>query len=495
MYRKVLKLLSWVAIGALLSCSRSMIDDPFLRLANGVSETLVFGATSAEQQIDYETNQSHCETYSSASWVEVSQPATGSLRLSVQANPEPHTRKAEVTIIAGSLQRKIYVEQAGAASTVSMLQEAYTYGPWGATYEVFVNATVQDWTLSMPENDWLKITAEPHLQRILFTLSENRAFDPRELEVRLTHSTGEIPITITQQAALKYIMPFFEWGKDYDSFDDKEKARKSVFVQGPTAATQLSDASPFYIYETGARLFPFVKYEMQDLSGRMMYRIILLPANSQVVRADEFDAYLQEQGFDVFVDADVTLTNYIKAYQNDEKKTTAVVIVKGNQAEVVFTPVVEQSQDYATLDSITLGYTAFGTARLADVKAYEEGIGGQHSPTWSAIYKRQTGANIEIFLSGPPYYSRSYVFTSRRLSQTIFFADKLEVGLYRYANLYFLTRELKDLLAREGYLLYEMDTKTSTYTYVHLDKRIALKFYYGKWNGQGVLAYNVIPIS
>lgn len=495
MYLKVLKLLPLIVLGALLSCSRSVVDEPFFRLTDGASETITVGATSSEHLIGFETNQSQCEAFSNAPWVQVSQPGASSLLLSIEANSELYDRKAEITLSAGGIQHKIYVSQAGASAEVSVEQGDHTYGPWEGVYEVPVQTLGTDWSVEVPENDWLKVTAEPHLKRILFAVAENRSFDPRELELRLKHPLGELPLTITQQGALKYIMPFLEWGKDYDSFDDKEKARKSVFVQGPTAATQLSDASPFYIYETGARLFPFVKYEMQDLSGRMMYRIILLPANSQVVRADEFDAYLQEQGFDVFVDADVTLTNYMKAYQNDEKKTTAVVIVKGNQAEVVFTPIVEQSQDYATLDSITLGYTAFGTARLADVKAYEEGIGGQHSPTWSAIYKRQTGANIEIFLSGPPYYSRSYVFTSRRLSQTIFFADKLEVGLYRYANLYFLTRELKDLLAREGYLLYEMDTKTSTYTYVHLDKRIALKFYYGKWNGQGVLAYNVIPIS
>lgn len=496
MVRNVLKLLLLMVIGVFASCSQSTVDETFFRFADGTPTTIVLGAEPSAQQINFETNQSDYETYSSASWLKVTQSSSNTLRLSAEANTTAVKRKAELTIYSSKFKQKIYVEQAALSTAVSIDNDAYTYGFWEATYEIPVNTIGEDWTVEVPTNEWLKVNPEPHLKRILITLSENRLYEARDLALQVKHSGGTLPLNITQQAGLKYILPFFEWGQDLESFEAKEQERRSIFVEGPAEATQVSSARPFYIYETKARLFPFVKYEMNDLKGRFLFRIILLPANSQVVRDPAFEAYLAEQGFKVVLNGNSALNNYNKVYENTAAKVNAVVNVTGDQAEIVFTPIIEQEQSYATLDSISLGFTAFKQATITEVKEYEKSIGGQYSATWSGVYQRQTKADIEIFLSGSPFYARSYVFgTDKTLGQTIFFTDKLETGMYSYAKLYFLTNEFKALLAKEGYQFYDVDPKTSTYSYVHIQKKVLLKFYYGRWNSQGVLAYNVIPIN
>lgn len=495
MKRELLKFFFLLTLGVFASCSDSHVEERFFRLADGTSELVSFGAEASEQRISFETNQSY-EVYSNASWLRATQVSDNTLSLVAQANPQTTKRTAELTIFSGQQRQKIRVEQAGLSTAVSVSEDAYTYGYWSGNYEITLNSLSEDWRVEVPENDWLQVTAEPHLKRILLSVSENRAYESRTLQLQLVHSGGTTPITITQQAGLSYILPFFEWGGNRASFDTKEMARRSVFVEGPAEATQVSAEKPFYVYETGSRLFPFIKYEMQDLQGNFMFRVILLPANAQVVRDAAFDTYLRGQGFEVQLNSPTTLTNYTKVYRNTTAKVTAVVAVKGEQAEVVFTPIVEQPQSYSTLDSISLGYRNFTDGTLALIQAHEAQIGGKYSETWSGVYKRQSGVPIEIFLSGAPFYARSYVFnTQGKLVQTIFFTDKLETGMYSYAKLYFMTRELQALLAREGYELNDIDNKGSIYTYIHREKRVALKFYYGKWNGQGVLAYNVIPIG
>lgn len=495
MKRELLKFLFLLTLGVFSSCSDSRTEEGFFRLADGTSELVSFGAEASVQKISFETNQSY-EVYSNASWLRATQVSPNALNLEAQANPQSTSRTAELTIFSGQQRQKIRVEQAGMSTAVSVSQDTYTYGYWSGNYEIGVNTISEDWRIEVSENDWLKVTPEPHLRRLLLSISENRTYESRTLQLQLVHSGGTTPITVTHQAGLSYILPFFEWGKNSESFDKQERARHSVFVEGPAEATQVSAAKPYYVYETGSRLFPFVKYEMMDLQGNFMFRVILLPANAQVVRDEAFDKYLREQGFEVLLNSSTALSSYTKVYQNNTSKVTAVITVKSEQAEIVFTPIVEQEAQYSTLDSISLGYRDFAAGTLSKVQAYEEQIGGQYSSTWSAVYKRQSGVPIEIFLSGPPFYARSYVFNTKgQLVQTIFFTDKLETGLYTYAKLYFMTKELQELLRREGYVLNDIDNKGSVYTYVHLEKRIALKFYYGKWNGQGVLAYNVIPIG
>lgn len=495
MVRKMFRLSLLVVVGLLSSCNQSMLDEPFFRLEDGVSSTITVEASSSKREVGFETNQSKIETYSNATWLEVTQTSATSLLITTQPNLGSAKRIAEITVFAGSLERKLHVEQAGASTAVSLDEATFDYGPWEETYEISVTTISEDWSITVPDDSWVKVTAEPYLKRFFLHVAENRDFDPRTIELSLKHPGGAIPLTIKQEGALKYITPFFEWGKDFESFDNGEKARRSIFVEGPSYATQVASAQPFYIYETKARLFPFVKYEMQDLAGRFMFRTILLPANSQVVRNPEFEDFLKSEGFKLVLNDNSEAENYTKVFENQERKVTAVIVVKGDQAELIFTPIIDQPQAYPTFKSISLGFTDFYNATFDDVQAYEESIGGQYSFNWSAIYKRQSGAQIEIFLSPSPIYARGYVFSKSKLVQTIFFADRLDVGMYQYGNIYFLTKELKDLLAQEGYLLYEIDMKTSTYTYVHLEKRVALKFYYGRWNGEGVLAYNVIPIG
>lgn len=495
MVRKMFRLSLLVVVGLLSSCNQSMLDEPFFRLEDEVSSTITVEASSSKREVGFETNQSKIETYSNATWLEVTQTSATSLLITTQPNLGSTKRIAEIMVFAGSLERKLHVEQAGASTAVSLDEATFDYGSWEETYEISVTTISEDWSITVPDDSWVKVTAEPYLKRFFLHVAENRDFDPRTIELSLKHPGGAIPLTIKQEGALKYITPFFEWGKDFESFDNGEKARRSIFVEGPSYATQVASAQPFYIYETKARLFPFVKYEMQDLAGRFMFRTILLPANSQVVRNPEFEDFLKSEEFKLVLNDNSEAENYTKVFENQERKVTAVIVVKGDQAELIFTPIIDQPQAYPTFKSISLGFTDFYNATFDDVQAYEESIGGQYSFNWSAIYKRQSGAQIEIFLSLSPIYARGYVFSKSKLVQTIFFADRLDVGMYQYGNIYFLTKELKDLLAQEGYLLYEIDMKTSTYTYVHLEKRVALKFYYGRWNGEGVLAYNVIPIG
>ncbi len=495
MIRKIYRTLLLVSLLVLGSCQQENLPEPYLTVSQTAQGTLKVSADASIQYVSIETNQTNCQTQSNAPWVEVSQPDEKRIVLAVSANTSTAERSAEVMIYAGRLQRKIHVVQAGMAATLSVENSAYDFGAWEEEYEIFVSSTVGQWSVDMPETDWLSIDAQQHLGRILVKVKENRDYEPREVTMTLNHSAGSTSVLVRQAGALKFYLPFFEWGKNYDSFDSKEFSRGSVLVEGPLPATQVSAAKPFYVFETGSRLFPFVKYEVLDLQGLFLYRIILLASNDAVVKDEEFINFLKTSGFEQATHRPSS-NGYTQLFFHTGLKTRAMVSVSGTSAEVVFTPMVEQPQAYQTFTELFYGNTNFNKATKADITEYEKSIGGVYSVLWTNTYKRQTGANIEMYLTPEPFYARSYIFNKNNiLIQTSFFTDRLDVGMYKYGKLYYLTRELQELLHKEGFILYDIDLKGNAYIYVNTEKMIGLWFYNGSWNGREVLAYNVLPIS
>lgn len=492
-FYQLLLLGSMLVLGA---CQQDVREEPFLRLSEQTAESLRLSSEATEQYVTVETNQGSWQAVCHADWLSVSQPKSSTLALSVQRNDGTEARTAEVVILAGGLSRKVRIVQAGQSPSLVVDQQEYHFGQWAEEFDIAVNTSTNDWQV-VSSADWLQVEAQPHLSRMVVRVEANSTYDARQGTLTLTYAGGTAPVEVHvyQAAQMSYYFPFCEWGKNFETFGKSELARRSLLVDSPAEAQQVSAAKPFYIFETGSKLFPFVKYEMLNIPTRsFLFRIIMLAANDGVVRSDEFASFVQQAGY-VQATRYTTSDGYRELYINSTAGIRLQVTVKGTSAELCFTPVIAQPQAYPTLSSLYLGNTDFGTANKAAVRQSEESNGSEYSSYWTSTYVQRTKSNVVVYLGREPYYMHSYIFTSKHiLRQSSHFTDDLHLGMYKYANLYYLTREFEELLAREGFRLLDVNTLDNSYIYVNTDRSLGLWIYNASWNDEPVLAYNVLPI-
>lgn len=455
-----------------------------------------------EQQLVISTNEAQWDFICHADWVKVSKHLDR-LIVSADDNEGLEAREAQIIVVAGGLSKTMPVVQDARGVYFDFEETEFSVPAWSETRTLYLRSNTKEWE-AVSDVDWLKVSAEPYLGKIVVEILENKGTEERVGEITLKDnlSNKTTVLKFTQDPADQYLFPIFIWGEGsrIDDIWDAEEARGNELIVTPTIpAPPANPGYPYYEFKTRSKLFPVIKYEPMNYGDTFIFKSILVANDKSVFETDEFNKFIAEQGFKE-TDKVAKLSNGMrKLYRNDDKKTFAVLISEGMRNEILFIPIVEQPKAMPTIDKLYHfeNNLAFEKSTVSDVQQYEiNTAGGKRDAWWCSYLTRVNGTTTELFHSAEPFLSRWYFFNSEgKLTEVKYMFSKLDFGYFVYGGLFFITKEFEQLMKANGYAenFGMRDYERNLYVYDNAEKGLRLTTISNIWNEKPVFSYHIFP--
>lgn len=478
----------FLALGLMASCQDNQEEVATLAISPEDYENVHLPPEASQKTFIIEASTQKWSAMSNSEWVKVE--AKGKeLLLSIDENFDYKQRYAQVIVIGAGKQLTIGLRQDASEHVFGSDLHDIEIDQFGGQQILDVTTHVKNWEVST-QADWFTVKAIPYLDKIEINIKENTEVQPRKGSFTISGEGKSKTINILQNAAQEYILPFFEWGKNFDDVSVLESSRRSELQMIPNPS---DPSASYYRFGTKSEKFPYIDYETMNSSDKFIYRITLGAKNSDVLESQEFMDFFTQQGYEKELGGQISIS-YNHVYRNDKLKNRAIITVGNNTATITFVPIIEQDQDFPSLSSLYYGYLDFGVGTPKDLKAHEKNEGGYYDAYKSAVQSRKSKLKMEIYHGASPFFARSYIFdpNSEKLMQTQYIFDTLNIGLFEYGGLTFLTREFHELLTKEGFVITSYDSKS--YIYTNTEKNLQIGIRMVTWNEKHVLSYNLFPI-
>ncbi|MDY3089955.1 MAG: BACON domain-containing carbohydrate-binding protein [Porphyromonas sp.] len=476
-----------------------------LELLSAQGRNIDVSPQATELEVIVNTDYAAWTSSVNAGWVRLSQDGNR-LKLKVIANPYPGARTAQVVVLAGGKSESLSINQRGSDTPFVVDQEHAVIDRFALEGNLYVETYIRSWSAES-DVDWIEAVAIPHEGRIAVSVKEFQAEGQRTgtITLRGLSEQGQAVVTIVQHGKQRYILPLIAWGESINAIlGPEQEQRRHTIKAVPSPATALNpQVYRYYTLSTDNNLFPEIHYETLNLSDKFVYRAVLAVKDPATLRSSEFIAYLGSQGYEPEVVATSNSSTFTHTYINRQNKTRACLQVTSSGQQVFFVPVIDQPSAQPSLASLSLGLTDFHKATPEDVRVYEVARGSELDSFKSSSESKKAGQPVSIYHAEAPFYLHTYIYKERpsaqdstvmepRLYQSSHILNNLSQVFYKWGDLYLVTKEFSDLMAKEGFVLVEYDSYT--YLYVNRDKQLLLWLKTQYWRDGEKPSYNVIPL-
>lgn len=413
-----------------LSCSK---DNSSLLT---VSETkLLFTKEASDRKVTVTTNQKQWNFITDADWMKITQSGN-TFTIHVAENRTAIERKGKIMIMAGESKQEIDVVQQASDLVVRGLPHKIEIDQWGEerTYEMYTNTS--DWYI-ISNAAWITVTSNYPRKEIMIAIAENKSWNMRKTVLSIV-SEGKIKdVVIYQKGAMFYILPFLKFGENYSSVSLFEKSRHSIELNPKN-------------YKTASPAFPLISYKFHH--NNKLSEAIIFAGSPEVIKHKSFNTFITAHQFSLVSAFPDEENKSIILYENDNGNAfiEAMAYTAQEKAAVVFREVPYQPQNYPTFKKLPHGMNDF-TANMEQVKAWEILHGGIFNNLES---------NPEVLhfdVKSPPWENRRYLMNQKDQVKQIdcLFSD-ITQAFYSCEGEYYLTREFKHLLKKEGFAFIEI---------------------------------------
>ena len=203
--RILFKAFALLAVGAMLfSCKKPV--EPTL----SVSDKAVNFAADAnlEKVVTVTSNQAWTVTCD-ADWLTIepkSGEGDGTFKITAKANEVFTERSADIKIAAATLSETIKVTQLANNPTLSLVPTEMTFESEGGSQSFTITSNA-DWTVSVPDNDWLSVSpvSGNGAGTVTVTAAEHLATSARNLEITVTAEGLTQKVAVSQEGAAPMI--------------------------------------------------------------------------------------------------------------------------------------------------------------------------------------------------------------------------------------------------------------------------------------------------
>ncbi len=371
------------------SCDKDIPHEP--STLSVAKKAIVVGAENCEKTVAISTNTEY-KTDIDVNWITVMVTNDKSiLKFGVAQNKEGKERKGIISLTTtdGTQNATIEVTQL-AVKSVEVEQDSIVVDADANENSVKVTAEV-DYT-AKTSAEWINIT-EASKTALKFSVAENTESAPREGVISLLYNDVEITrITVKQNGAMAYILPFTGWGQ--------LPAEIKTFEQGRSNTTLTSDSSEGGSNDgTGGDSFTILKYSVasDNIFSELMYAVNIKGYEKasifgkQAIISNEdkarFEAFLLKKGYEQITEKgynttlDLDQIDKIK-FIHKATQTKAEFMADTKANHYTFTYHAVQQQPMQTISE----FPPFSKwMSEADVLAYEENNGGIYEESLSNI--------------------------------------------------------------------------------------------------------------
>lgn len=436
MKKNLFTILMMIGIFFGASCSNNdAVVDPTLELSE---HTIKLAKNASETTILVTSNQAEWVPRVNAEWIELTKSET-SLTIKVNENTLTDTRKAEVTVIAGGAIETLSVEQVGSDVVIVTTPEELEVEQWGGVFKFNVKTNINNWDVNC-DVDWIKMTAIQVKNEVIIDVDENTAREGRvaKLTFSVDGNKNSIDVSITQNGALYYILPYLDLMASENDIKTFEEARRSFFNFNSDYTNR-----GLMTFNTKSEVFPIVKYKFNQ---NYLWKVFLYASTSEFIEDPAFEQMMKDAGFEP--DKDGAYILEVSREKNGYKIKAEVIIPD----EIVFTFIEAQPYAMPTFEILPFGFLDFSTTGTVDeIKKWESENGGKlfFSFDYTGIYRFSVTPNLDKATPIERYYWRLKSGSLEGCKHTFINTEHV---FYEVRGQYYLTQEFIDLLKQTGFV-------------------------------------------
>lgn len=447
-----------------------------------VSETsLTFAKKGEEKVVTIETNKEKWNAMAGVEWLTLVREGK-SLKIKAAPNAQPVERKGEVLVMSGDASVTIAVTQTATDIIFDIDQTEISLPQKGGGEMVAVTTNSENWSVELekPTDNWVKFSLNKKAGTINIKVDAN---DGALRVAKLIAKNGAVlkEIIVKQQgvASVKYILPLFKnpvGAYELISFENK---RGSFLIGHSNALPGWGIYEESYYFCTPSTVFPDLEYGINVVSKRTVY-IRMTGNDIEAVKSPDYKALLKENGFTI---TDENEAGFIGENEELGFDVKVEYDVKGFSV-VTFKSVLKQPKDYPTFKEFPYGpYKWLNNPKwkYAQIKAEELKNGFEVVSESNAkdfpkeIYfllleekKKETDITFRGYFFD---WNKSTPEAKRGLNmERIDIFENLNLGAWEEGGKFYLTKEFKALLKKEGFVY--LKSGTGIEFYLHKEKNL-----------------------
>ncbi|WP_282918493.1 BACON domain-containing protein [Porphyromonas macacae] len=447
-----------------------------------VSETsLTFAKKGEEKVVTIETNKEKWNAMAGVEWLTLVREGK-SLKIKAAPNAQPAERKGEVLVMSGDASVTIAVTQTATDIIFDIDQTEISLPQEGGGEMVAVTTNSENWSVELekPADNWVKFSLNKKAGTINIKADAN---DGALRVTKLIAKNGAIlkEIIVKQQgvASVKYILPLFKNPVGAYELISFEKKRGSFLIGHSNALPGWGVFEESYYFCTPSTVFPDLQYAINIESKKTAY-IRMAGSDIEAVKSPDYKAMLKENGFTI---TDENENGFIG--ENEEAGFDIKVDYNVNGFSVVtFKAILKQPKDYPTFKEFPYGpYQWLNNPKwkYAQIKAEELKNGftvdaesnSQQFPSEVAfLLLKEEKKETDITFRGYFFdWNKSTPEAKRGLNiERIDIFENLNLGAWEEDGKYYLTKEFKALLKKEGFVF--LKSGTGIEFYLHKEKNL-----------------------
>lgn len=431
-----------------------------------VSETeIAFPNAAADKTVSITTNQSKWVATSPAegTWLKLEQQGNN-LVVKAMENTRGENRASYILINAGAISEKVMVKQGAADIVLNVSPEEINVPNIGGKYLVDVTSNAGVWNIEKEnEADWLIINQLASANLVELTVLKNETGAARSLKL-FAKSGAKIKEIIVNQAGTgssKFLLPLLSKSSSKHALIDYETKQGGYLIKN---SSPLPDWDIF-TFALSSAVFHTTEYIIDSRNN--IAKIVMFSDDAESVLSKEYKEFLEKNNFEIS-------NEQADGFSAKESKKMFMLKVttsaSAKKAFVEFTPYVEQPESYETFASfpydrsVWLNKAEWTIAKIKETELAE----GANLVTDNSADPEKPSLIFEVTESKRPLHNRLFFFDSEKpfiLTECMAVWNKTTLGAWSPDGgiTYLLTREFKELMAKEGFEFYTKATGVEFY--------------------------------
>lgn len=472
---KAIKTLSWL-LGAVLVAMACTPENDIEEATLSLSETgpIVLEGGTLTHSFTVTTNQRNVTAYAKDAWLDVN-VSGNAVSITAETNTSPEERRTNVIVLASGAISQVQVIQPASELSLVLHPDVLTVNQWEGKYTFDVECNSASWDVST-DQEWVRAFARPHKKEVAFEVDEISTRDSRKAKIRVAAEGGKVikEFELTQQGIMYWTLPYLDF---------KRGTRNAIYNFEKERRSELSNSNvKTYDFRTRSAAFGEIWYHAA--ANGIMTQIQMIATSDAVMEQNngqaEFMAFLRENGF-TEVHGKTSLFNPTLKVIAEVKKTF--------KWQVIFTYVPEQTKSYPTFTELPYGFLQWG-ATPEQIMDYERNHGGEFREGES-IEDTKNGINMYVFkfpnekdLFRRQYFTAKNKDNERKLIGVQYHYLDFERAYWTYNGQRYLTREFRELLAKEGFVYHSYDPNKQRDRFDNKARGLSLKTRFTQFQGE-----------
>lgn len=452
----------------LISCQREQDPQFSPELSVSQQETLTLPASEISHRISVLTNLApgQWSVLSQSSWLKVNIENNGIL-LSAAANEAPQRRHTTVQVIGGGLKHTFEVVQSAASTTLEVGFAPEAIDQWGGELRVDVNSNVDSW-IARSDADWIELTPNYRDGVVSIKVSEHTERTDRIATVEVIDQATSIIKTfeVVQKGIIYYMLPCSDPELSDDELVAYELGRRSKLKKSPSYFDQT------YKFTTVSPAFSEIHYTIDYLGDKSILKSQMILSSPSILDEKgktEFFTFLKEQGFEEL---------HTGIFFSEKHSIEVELKLDESQPYVLCTHYLTEDSPQPSVSQLPLEVSVFGKTTPAEVDEWNKANSGKIDTHLSIGNSRRAYRVIEGDENRMNVITRIYNFRYGLLESTIHTDQNIIRYLYyvivKSGTKFFLTKEFRKVIYREGFKLHTANQSTNSYVFRNPETKIEM---------------------